>query len=505
MDIPNPKTMDVNEIREMIYILTKKLNQTEQQEKEYRQEITRIEDNGGEIKNIIIKQLRDKLLGRTRVSFDEIFEQHDIKSPKLRNDLMKEAYDYLDCNLPGLADQVRLSVSELFAALIELLLFVLNNFIEYLKGIYGDAINSSYGKNIFLLINLLIVTILFMGDCINPYLQELLENIPYIGVIFKFIFCFRNQFYQLFKCQIYIRGLITIIDTFPFTKNFKDYIKKKLSEFMRSFASKASAAASAAAYATGEKMADTVAQTHFNACRSGPGFLRDLINAMVEGMGFGRVKEVQEISDISSSSDDGSIKSIKTIISTISISVYSDTPLMRLLHISPTSSSIISVNTINKGKVFKKTHTNIVYKPKTSRSVKTNSSVQSLYYNTSQRYPTVDQMISNITSSTSSNSSECSAEIKDHHNPAYYNDEVAEPMGVEPMGSATGIDSLKTPKFSFSQPLGNYGRGEPLERGESFQPISLTPRGGTKRRKTKRTKRRLKRRSNRKRRRSSKR
>jgi hypothetical protein len=503
MDIPNPKTMNVNEIREMIRILTDNLIENEAQQQQYQEEITHIEANDGEIKNIIIQQLRDKLLRRTNVSFDEIFEQYHIRSPKLRNDLMKEAYDYLDCNLPRLAEQVRLSVSELFAALIELLLFVLNNFIEYLKGKYGDAINSSYGKNIFLLINLLIVTILFMGDCINPHLQELLENIPYIGVIFKFIFCFRNQFYQLFKCQIYIRGLITIIDTFPFTKNFKDYIKKKLSEFMRSFASKADAAADN----VGEKMAVTVAETHYNTCRSGPGFLRDIINAMVEGMGFGRVREVQEISDISS--DDGSIKSIKTIISTTSTSVYSDTPLMRLLHISPTSSSIISVNTINKGKVYKKAHTNRVYKkPKTGRSVKTDSSVQSLYY-TSQEYPTVDQMISNITSSTSSNSSECSAEIEDNDNPAY-NDEVAEPMG-----SATGIagiDSLKTPKFSLSQPLGTYGRKDPLARGPDPGPTSFSQDrmeiGGkrrTKRRKSKRNSRRLKRRSNRKRRRSSKR
>jgi hypothetical protein len=324
-----PKTMDITEIRNMIDILTEQLQENEAQQEQYKHEIRLIQENGGEIKNIIITNIRNKLLRRIDRSYNSIFEDYEIKNPKLKNELMKEAYDFLDCNLPELAKKVEtslaefgISTSELLAALQELLLFVLNNVFEFFKSKYKDATNSPYCKNLFLLINLFIVTVLFMGDCINPQLQKLLENIPYIGVIFKFIFCFRNQFYQLFKCQIYIRGLITIIDTFPFTQNFKDYIKRELSKFMQSFASKADAAADA----TSEKMAETVAISHFNACRLGPGILRDLINAMVAGMGF------RDEDDASSSGKSSSGKSSSGKSSSGEITLYSDTPFISGIH-----------------------------------------------------------------------------------------------------------------------------------------------------------------------------
>ena len=331
--------MTKNSLEQMANQLTQRLTEIDEEDQEYNQQRQHIENNGSEIKNIIIAEIIKRFIRDNDKTFDVIFTENGVTNPRLKSEIMEQAYRDIDCNLPALLLTAGKAIYNLYAAFIELLCFILNNFVEYLKRKYGEGVNSPYGKNLFLFINLLLVTVLFMGDCISEELKNILKNIPYIGVLFRFIFCNREYIYNLFKFQIYLHGLEKIINTFPFTAEFKKYIIAMLKDYFSYFARKADEQMDE----TGEQLATKLSKKHYTLCTILPSVMVELWNGMSGGVGFGRTDfTYSPITDYTDSPI-----TPQSIVSKLSNSgstsaqelkrLDSDSALMRLLH-SPRSS-----------------------------------------------------------------------------------------------------------------------------------------------------------------------
>jgi hypothetical protein len=495
---PDFANMTHDDMENLLHFLTQSLKETAEQQQRYDEESESIREN----REKIIEELKYRLLhkrdGETNTQiFDFFFAHYGITSPKLKSKIINETFRSLDNDLPKIFNDLCNSLYEMF-------FYMLRNFEEYIRTQYKEGINSPYGKNFLLLFNLLIIIILFMGNCLPDEILQGFFNLSYIGPILSYIFYFRDCFYKLFKCQVYFTGLITIIDAFPFTANFKIYIQNILEKIMNFTITTAAEVEDTAEIS----VAINAAETHFIMCNKGPQIIADFANALYEGIGFNRSAEV--MSEKSSAPSTAS-----------SLTVVSNSYFIHLLDQTSTSPR----------------------SPRSPRSPTSQSSQssQTTYYtanmNSDKSYPPITVMSTSLlpdltqlrtfcpeTNSSISSISYHSTrdfEVLPEDTPKVIVERTrSEPPGPKP---SSGFNSIKTlsqndiadPKLKKISKLTEAMLKHSAKKQQQFELFlekkgleKKGKKGGTKRRKSKKTKRnsrRLKRRSNRKRRRSSKR
>lgn len=432
-------------------MLTDIINENDKFEREYSHQKAMVNDYELEFIHELAECFK---AGCDEARIENIFQEKGITNTRLINELLQKSVVKLDSELPGLFRDLNYAGNRLRRSLITVGYITYKNCYKWFKRNIDVAGNSPYFKNLFLFIHLLIVFISVIEDCLPHHVLSKLFNTPYIGGLFYIIHKNKDVASTLFRYRAYYEGLKQIINTFPFTRYFKDKILEMLADIF----DKGKKQTVEATGIVEESIAISVAEEHFKLCVDATfsNTLREFLNGIAEGAGIGR--PVSPVSTPGSTQMSDMTEDSEPII-------FDDTIIKGLYSPPPTPSSSSSSSSSSRSSKF---------------SYKTALEQVSIMSDSTSSFKTVfdlDQMT-------------MSKLLRASENLEKFNKSIMTTMMI---GTQLNL------KRSLSENISKQRN----KMEEALQRRST--KGGTKRRKSKRTKRRIKRRSNRRKRRSSKR